>query len=106
MRSEQCHMCNKPATGMFRRIATDDVLVVCHEHADVLNRSVERSMREIEQITDDELEFADARRRRTLTPVQRAKFVEAMKRAAAAGKLKGPMRLTTAQLLLDAAINK
>jgi hypothetical protein len=51
-------------------------------------------------------EFADMRRRRTLTPARRARIVEAWKRAAAAGKVKGPMTLTTARLLLDAAIDR
>ena len=48
-------------------------------------------------------EFADTRRRRTLTPARRAKFLEAWRRAAKAGKLKGPMRIETARMLIDAA---
>jgi hypothetical protein len=106
MTGEQCDMCDEPATGMFRRLATDELISVCDEHTGVLQNSVERSMRELEQIAGDD-EFADLRRRRTLTPAMRAKLVEAWKRATAAGKLKKvPMRIEVAVMLLDASIGK
>jgi hypothetical protein len=41
-----------------------------------------------------------------LTPAQRARVAEAWKRAKDIGKLKGPLKLTTARLLLAAAIDR
>jgi hypothetical protein len=35
MTGEQCDMCDEPATGMFRRLATDELISVCDEHTGV-----------------------------------------------------------------------
>jgi hypothetical protein len=52
----------------------------------------------------DHMEFADTRKRQ-LSPAQRRRFAEALRRAKAEGRLKSPMKVSTAELLLD-AVNK
>ena len=49
----------------------------------------------------DDLEYADGRKRQ-LSPAQRKRFAEALRRAKEAGMLKGPLKLSTAELLLEA----
>lgn len=54
----------------------------------------------------DDVEYADSRKRR-LTPAQRARFVEAWKAARDSGRLKAPLKVSTAeQLLIAAAVDR
>jgi hypothetical protein len=73
------------------------------QRREMANRSqlIERWTKEIDMYREDpDWEYADDRRR-TLTADQRRKLVKAWKQAREAGKLRAPLNIATARLLLD-----